>query len=356
MADAARKGSRTIRILKWFGIGLVVLILGLVVIGTIWEQIERANARKAYPPPGRLVDISGRKMHIDCRGTGSPTIILEAGLDTTGSLAWDRIHDAVAKRTRACAYDRAGVMWSDPKPGPQDGEAVADDLHALLAAAHIEGPIVLVGHSLGGPYIMTYVRKYGDRVKGFVFVDTSHPDQDVRNTPRMVAFAKEQKEAFDPQALAAKFAWSGILRALLSLSDQGGPAGASERTTRIGFAYLPATIGGTLKEMKSVDATFKQAGRLRDLGDRPLLVLTAQRVQKAEFESFGMSEQDAVDFRDRWKLLHAEQAAWSKRSRQILVPDAGHYVQNERPDLVIGAVAEVVDAVRRADPSTAGGG
>src|SRR5688572_8575029 len=113
--------------LKWLrriGLGFVALVLLLVSVGAAYEAMGRRNARRDFPPPGRLVDIGGRRIHLDCRGTGSPIVVLEAGLDTRGSLAWGTVHDSIAKTTRTCAYSRAGIMWSDPTPGLQHAATV----------------------------------------------------------------------------------------------------------------------------------------------------------------------------------------------------------------------------------------
>jgi len=118
------------RWLKRIGLGLVVLLLAATAFGTIYEFNARRQAHEDYPPPGQMVDIGGRRMHLDCRGDGSPTVVLESGLDTNGSLAWDRVHDELAAITRTCAYDRAGIMWSEPKSTPQHADAVAQDLQA----------------------------------------------------------------------------------------------------------------------------------------------------------------------------------------------------------------------------------
>ena len=93
------------------------LIVAAVLAGASYEQIMRWRAAHEYPPQGRLIDIGGRHMQIDCRGSGTPIVVFEAGLDTMGSLSWSAVHDAVAATTRACAYSRAGVMWSEPRAG-----------------------------------------------------------------------------------------------------------------------------------------------------------------------------------------------------------------------------------------------
>lgn len=340
MADMT-KGRRILRWLKRIGIGLGGLMVALLLVGIVYEQLARHRAARDYPPRGQLVDIGGRKIHIDCRGKGSPTVIFETGLDTGGSLSWDRVHDAVAQTTRACAYDRAGVMWSDPTPGKQDGETVSDDLHATLKAAGITGPLVMVGHSLGGPYIMNYVRKYGDPVKGVVFVDTSHPDQVKRMAnPKM----EKAGEGGWVQDLVISTSWTGLLRAVAPASDIPG---MSERTKAVSAAYQPQTLAGSMKEAASLNDIFAQAGKLRTLGDRPLVVLTgAEPYPESILAATGMTRAEADKIQAVWRDLQAEEASWSTRSRHEIVSDSGHFVQDKRPELVIKAVREVVDQVR----------
>src|SRR5262245_45342615 len=183
----------------------------LLAVGAIWEHVEHQRAVRDFPAPGRLIDIGGRHIHIDCRGAGSPTVVFESGLDLFGSLSWAKVHDAVAKFTCACAYSRAGIIWSDDKDGPHDGEGVARDLHATLRAAGESGPFVLAGHSTGGPYITICTKLYGDEVAGLVYVEASHPDQ----KKRFEAALGKPLEA-PAMVKAAKFAeglsWTGVVR------------------------------------------------------------------------------------------------------------------------------------------------
>ena len=333
--------SKTVRVLKWIGVGLLALLAGATVFGSIYEAVARNRAHDLYPPPGRRVDIGGRKLHLDCRGVGSPTVILESGLDTNGSLAWDKVQDPVSTLTRTCSYDRAGVMWSDPKAGAQDADGVVQDLHAALTALGINGPLVLVCHSLGGPYIMNYTKKYGDEVKGLVFVDCSHPDQltklGVDKIPKGVPLVYKVLDALS---------WTGILR----LTPEENPPGMPERTKPIGRAYLGESFDGSMKEMANIEATFREGGALRTLGDRPLVVLTAmQPFTKEARESIGLSVEEATTLQTNWQKLNEDAASWSTHSRRQSVPDSMHYIQYQRPDLVIQAITEVVNEVRAAN-------
>ena len=193
-----------------YGVAAIVSLIVLVtIVGVVYEMASRSRAAREFPPQGKLVDIGGRRIQLDCRGTGSPTVVFEAGLDINGSLSWSAVHDEIAKTTRACAYSRAGIMWSDPKDGPQNGKTIAEDLHATLARAGEQPPFVMVGHSLGGPYIMTYTKYFGQDVAGLVFVDASHPDQ-VRRFKAVTSYSPSSMIMLIKAGAA--FAWSGAVR------------------------------------------------------------------------------------------------------------------------------------------------
>src|SRR3989304_2698045 len=131
-------------------ISIVMLIVLILVLGTgIAGAIAKSNLAKQYPAPGQLVDVGGYKMHIHCTGQGSPTVILEAG-SAEFSVNWAKVHPEVATFTRVCSYDRAGFGWSEPSPHPRTADKMTEELHALLVNAKIQGPYVLVGHSIGG--------------------------------------------------------------------------------------------------------------------------------------------------------------------------------------------------------------
>jgi pimeloyl-ACP methyl ester carboxylesterase len=235
-------------------------------------------------------------------------------------------------------------MWSDDKPAPHDADGVADDLHAALAAAGEQAPFVLVGHSLGGPYIMDYTRKFPDQVAGLVFVDSSHPDQ-------IEAFRKAKIPGSDKSALPAyvgviaKLSWTGVPRLILNQSP--GESNVPPSTAAEMKAYAPIGFPAAIAEGQSIPVTLSEAGRLRTLGDRPIVVLTStETAPAAMLKMAGMTAAD-YDRLNTVKIgLHNDMASWSTRSRHQLVPDALHYIQFDRPDVVIAAVKEVVGEVR----------
>lgn len=342
---------RARRWIKRILLGLLALLILVLVVGMIYEALGRRNAQANYPPRGQMVDVGGRKMHIDCRGTGSPTVILESGLGTGGTTDWTLVHDEIAGFTRTCAYDRAGIMWSDPKDTPQRASAVADDLHALLKGARINDRLILVGHSIGGPYTRTYVGKYGDQVAGLVMVDPSHPDQ-VARLGKVAGIDVHPKRASTIMYAATALSWTGLTRFMFSRGDKPKLRTAAE-TKRLGdalaisAAYSSTSVTGSRSELTGFDDTMADARAVHSFGNRPVIVLTAMAPIKPEqLKAMGLTVEDGARFKQEWKQLHTEQAAFSTRGRQQTVPDATHYIQVDRPEVVIAAVRDVVDTVR----------
>src|SRR5688572_23504189 len=131
--------------LVWLG-GIVVVLLGLMLLGTWRESVAEAADRRAYPPPGQMVDVGGYRLHLHCTGEGSATVVFASGWGDL-SASWGWVRREAAKTTRICTSDRAGMGWSEASPAPRVARESVKALHALLANAHEPGPYVLVGHS-----------------------------------------------------------------------------------------------------------------------------------------------------------------------------------------------------------------
>jgi pimeloyl-ACP methyl ester carboxylesterase len=330
---------------KWtkrIALGFVGLLVATIGAGSAYEAIGRALAFRNYPPEGKLVDIGNRRIQLDCRGAGSPTVVFESGLDHFGSLAWSAVHDDVAHTTRACAYSRAGILWSDPAPGGQDGKTVVADLHAALERAGERPPFVLVAHSLGGPYALIYARDYSTEVAGLVFVDASHPEQ----TERLNAVVPSNVSAELPVLKVMNaLSWTGVIHLFFEFYPP--LPHEPEAVARAAAAYESRSFGGALKELESMDATLAEARTARSLGDRPLFVLTATApLTEQQLKSLKITPEQGHRVQELWKAMQDEEASWSSRSRHELVPDSQHYIQFDRPDLVVAATRWVVETVR----------
>jgi len=168
-ANKPEKNKRAGRA-KRFLIRAAALVALLCVAGAVYQALSERRDLREHPAPGELVDVGGHRLHLHCVGSGKPTVLLEAGLGNDVN-HWSLVQLAVAEFTRVCAYDRAGLGWSDPGPLPRDAPRVVDELGRLLERSGESPPYVLVGHSNGGPYVRLYAAAHPERIAGLVLVD-----------------------------------------------------------------------------------------------------------------------------------------------------------------------------------------
>lgn len=330
---------------KWVRASLLIIASTVVVatlMGAIFERRARARAWRESPLIGRLVDLGdGRRLQLDCRGSGAPTVVLESGLDNYGALSWSAVHDSIAATTRTCAYSRAGIMWSDPAPGAFDSQRNSRDLHTALAIAGESAPWVMVGHSIGAAYVMRFSQSYPTEVEGVVLVDGSHPDQFARYfdaTGRSLA-----PSATIPR-IGASLAWTGVLRALPKVDSTQG---WSSVVASAASGYLPTSLNALAQEALAIPATLSQMGEMRLLGNRPLMVLAAgQGPSAADLVAMRLTPDQGRKLEEVSRALRVDQATWSERGSVKEISDASHYIQFDRPDVVTAAVREVVQSVR----------
>ena len=204
----ARRGRK---LLIWLG-GILAVLLILLLVGWIYEPMAEAAEAKANPPPGQMVDVGGYRLHIHCTGSGSPTVVIESGWGES-SATWGWVQPEIAKITRVCTYDRAGMGWSEPSPFPRTARQFAKELHTLLAKANESGPYVLVAHSLGGYTVRVYAYDYPGEVSGLVMID-------VQDLPAADGAAPKPAPKPGRNSLPALMARVGLARLL------AGPLGA----------------------------------------------------------------------------------------------------------------------------------
>jgi pimeloyl-ACP methyl ester carboxylesterase len=179
----------------WTGralLGLLTLLLALAATGALYQAVATAIDRRSFAPPGRMIDLGGYRMHISCTGQGSPTVVLEAGGGVSSGV-WAWIQPEIARQTRVCTYDRAGIGWSEQGPHPRDAGSIAQELHTLLQRAGESEPFVLAGHSLGGQYALMFAERYPEEIAGLVLIDALHADTNYR-TPQAQALYRQQQQ------------------------------------------------------------------------------------------------------------------------------------------------------------------
>ncbi len=296
----------------------------------------------------RLPD--GRRMNLVCMGEGSPVVILENGL---GHSAWSLVQDQLARTTRTCAYDRAGMGFSDEGPRPRDASAVAADLHALLPAAGLKGPYVLVGHSIGGFFVRMYADLFPDEVAGLVLVDPSVENATERALaaePALLATIKtDEPGQIEVMRRCAVAAQAGEMKPGAEIYKHCAPAALADlppdvRSALIARYEAPAIYRTMASELESFDRDGKElTAHARSYGDMPLIVLTPA-------ERPNIPALTAEENRQGARLsiqMHAEQAALSSRGQERLVRATGHYIQTDQPQAVIDAVNQVVADARQ---------
>ena len=262
------------RALLW----LVVALLVLAVAGAIYQAIATMRAEHAYPPPGEMVDVGGYSLHINCVGQGSPTVVLDAGSGGM-SAQWVRVQREVSGTTRVCAYDRAGMGWSEMGPEPRDAKQISSELHTLLKGAGIEGPYVLVGHSFGGLYMQTYAARYPDEVAGVALIDSSTEPDQFSQRPEARDSHEPPKQAFAVVPRLVRLGVSlparlGVVR-LLSEFDPASPELPQQQREQID-ALAPSTRQVTTFALEFLAPTQTlRLGSPGSLGNNPLAVVTA---------------------------------------------------------------------------------
>ncbi len=249
---------------RWL-VTVALVLLAVASVGASVRNVTTESFASTYPAPGVIHSVGDHDLHLDCRGQGQPTVVLVSGLgEFSGS--WARIVDGVAPTTRVCAYDRAGQGWSDDIEHPQDGIAAADDLHALLAAAGEPGPFVLVGHSIGGPYAMTYAASYADEVAGMVLLDSTSPEQFTAIPGYPTQYAM-MRRAYGVMPTLARLGLGALLTGSHLPADDAAPVDD--------WAAAPRAGRNSRDELSMLPEVFRQARALSTLGDRPLVVLTS---------------------------------------------------------------------------------
>lgn len=311
---------RTIARLAGGALGLVGIVAAT---GAAYEEITSVGDAAGYSPPGRLVDIGGYSLHLDCRGEGTPTVVMDAGLGGS-SLDWSLVQPELALATQVCTYDRAGMGWSEAGPQPRSPARLAEELRVLLQHGGIAPPYVLVGHSLAGKNVRMFASAHPSEVAGMVLIDAR--SESVEATADMKAFAA----ALDGQAvqfsLARRFGIARLFGGAIMDLPLVPPALATQMVL---FQTNPAAIAETTEEglNRTVDDNTLAAS---NLGSMPLVVIAAGE---------NMSE-------PTWAAAQNAMARLSTEGQLIVAESSGHAVHLDEPAIVIAAVARLVDEIR----------
>ena len=345
----AMQTSTQLAFKRLFGASLVAACLGSMPVA--FGQTSTPEEIAEYARPHQLIDVGqGRKLNLVCRGTGSATVIFEAGM---GASAWDwfTVHPVVARVAKACVYDRAGLGFSNPATRPGTSANAVDDLHTLLARANLKPPFILVGHSLGGRVAQLYAYNYPRGVSGIVIIDSDHDDETARGnrvTDGKHAMIQAQERA---NAEACHAAVHAGLREGTEAYEQC----VGDGSTAYGPTLWPV-VKAAQQNVKQADAGLSKhehydaesAAQLRaarkPFGDLPLIYLTRG---VSPYMIPGKPQSDLNEaFEDEVLKSHDEIAQLSTRGVHYMVPGAGRDIQFDKPQAVIDAVLALVAAQR----------
>jgi pimeloyl-ACP methyl ester carboxylesterase len=304
----------TLRIL----IGLCSLIVAAAITGTTYQWLATRKELAAAPPPGRLVDIGGHRLHLWCTGDGAPAVILDTGLG--GSTPdWSFVQPEVARFTRVCSYDRAGMGYSDPGPSPRTARRIASELAELLARSGIDRPAVLVGASIAGFGVRVFASDYPERAAALVLVDASHED-DAHDVPWMARFVP-------------LLSTIGVLRVLgVSFGQPVESLALAVHQFARATSFRAAGHQAAADEIIHIRESASEVRSSRRKLTIPVVVVTGGR---------GADE--------RWRQLQRDQASLSARGCLLIAQRSGHVVSVDQPEVVVDAIRGAVETARGHD-------
>lgn len=316
---------------------LIVLALLILAIGglSLYQAAATANDQRNYPPPGQLVDVGGYRMHIFCMGEGSPTVILDSLFPGTVS-NWGWVQPEIARTTRVCAYDRAGLGWSEPGPEPRTQQQAARELQILLTNGEISGPYLLVGHSLGGLTSRMYASMYPDQVAGMVLVEGTNPDSWIRRGQPEGVGADRNMLAMTP--LLARL---GIFRLGLMRFFSSDPDLPEQKRQELQAFFDTAKFWETVLAVdNSFSQSLEEVRHASDFGEKPLIIVLGSEGDGgiAELQELFAQQENLSSNSLTWTVEGATHAS--------LVDNQDHAQQTS------AAILLVVEAIRTGQPLT----
>jgi pimeloyl-ACP methyl ester carboxylesterase len=313
----------------------VLLLLTL----SLWNLAAATWQHQRNPVSGNFYTVEGLHMHIDCSGSGSPAVVMEAASSAPWSL-WRKVQPGLSQITQVCSYDRAGHGWSEPRKGARDAETIVRELHSLLDKAGVKPPFVLAGHSAGGLYVREYAREFPADIAGVALIESSSPRQ-IDELPGFRASYEEDRHDAKRELWEDRLrVWSGWERLLghcnVSAKDFPGWAGQYDA-----MACRPDYVDTDESELNYFEESSKQAGRLVSFGSIPLLVITRDPdLRKEEQSPRALAQMPA------WDREQEESKSLSPLSWRVIARNSGHMVPKDRPDVIVAEITRLVDYLR----------
>ena len=323
-----------IKRLKKLGLLLFVLLAALFVLGISYEQISRFNAERNLPPHGELVDVGGHKLHFYKQGTDGPTVVFESAFDPAGHLQWFNLQKHMSDFATTISYDRAGLLWSERGDNPKTGKYMAQELHALLEKSKVSKPYILVGHSLGGLILRSFVADYPQDVAGVILVDSKHPSEQNFLSPELYRMTNSGL----PGGFL-KFANTvGLLRQMFK--DTFPDTQEYDYLNTLIPALLYKGADAILEEQDQLPQLYIEASQITSFGDIPLIVMSATDGDR--YDHLFSDDNLKNEFINALAVMQTDNLKLSTQSEQILVSNSGHYINEDQPQAIIDAVKRMI--------------
>lgn len=319
-------------------LSLVIFLCVILAGSTIFNAAALRYYRAIYPAPGKMYSVNGHELHIYCTGEGSPTIVLEAG-GGNDSLAWAKVQPELSKTTRVCSYDRAGMGWSTPGPAPRDADSIASELHALLQQAGVSGPIVLMGHSMGGIIIRAYATHYPQDLAGMIFIEGASPLQEDHVSAELRAqMLPSASQYYSYVALIAL----GIPRLMGDCSADSRFDGQIARMK--GQLDCGMLLSEFWREYTAAQRSGEETINTGPYGDLPVLIFS--RDPQLDRQAPNLSPKLALEWSVDWDRDQEALKRLSTRSRRIIAKGSGHHLPIDRADLINREVPIFIQEIR----------
>ncbi|MGB7554634.1 MAG: alpha/beta hydrolase [Candidatus Korobacteraceae bacterium] len=325
-------------------LSLVILICATAAGSTIFNAIALRYYRATYSPLGKIYRVNGHDMHIYCTGEGSPTIVLDAGMGND-SLAWAKVQPELSKTTRVCSYDRAGMGWSTPGPDPRDADTIASELHALLQQAGVSGPIVLMGHSMGGIFIRAYATHYPQDVVGLIFIESASPFQEDHESAELRAQTLPSASQY----------YSYVALIALGIPRLTGDCSADDRfdgqfARMKGQLDCGMLLGEVWREYTADRRSGEETINTGPYGDMPVLIFS--RDPQLDKQAPNLSPKLALEMSVVWNQTQEDLKRLSTRSRRVIGKGSGHHLPIDRADLIDKEIPVFIQQIRNNEMRT----